>query len=132
MPEFIKNFVDWFKFKTKLESNKQRPLFNEREVWMAHTGVNIGFEQDGKGSSFLRPVLILKKLTSNNFIGIPLSTSLKNGSWYSKSFIKGKEGRYLLNQVRLFDAKRLAYLEERIDEKEFKKVKSDFITLIEG
>lgn len=132
MSNFIKNFVDWFKFKTNLEINKQRPLFNEREVWMSHTGVNIGFEQDGKGESFLRPVLILKKLTSNNFIGLPLSTSLKNGSWYSKSLIKGKEGRYLLNQVRLFDAKRLAYLEERIDEKEFKRVKADFIALIEG
>lgn len=131
MANFIKIFVDWFIFKTDLETNKQRPLFNEREVWMAHTGVNIGFEQDGKGKSFLRPVLVLKKLTSNNFIGLPLSTSLKNGSWYTKSLIKGKEGRYLLNQVRLFDAKRLAYLEERIDEKEFKRVKADFIALIE-
>ena len=35
----------------------------EGEVWMSALGKNIGFEQNGTGSNFLRPVLVVKNLT---------------------------------------------------------------------
>jgi hypothetical protein len=57
---------------------------------------------------------------------IPLTTSLKSGTWYSKSNVKGVEGRYCLNQIRMIDAKRLKYRIERIDQNDFEKLKSDF------
>lgn len=127
---FIKNFIDWFKAKPNLHEMKKRPLFQEREVWMCHFGANIGFELDGKQKELLRPIIVLKKLSKNTLIAIPLSSHTKNGSWYSPSFVKNQEGRYCLNQIRMIDAKRLKYWIERIDSNNFKKLKNDFSLFI--
>ncbi len=45
---FIKNFLDWFTLKPKLDQKNIRPLFNEREIWWCSIGINIGCETDGK------------------------------------------------------------------------------------
>jgi hypothetical protein len=123
---FFKNFFDWFKLKPKLHENKKRPLFQEREIWMCSFGANIGFELDGKQIDLLRPVIVFKKLSKNTLLAIPLSSHQKNGSWYSPSFVKNREGRYCLNQIRMIDSKRLKYWMERIDENNFLKLKNDF------
>ena len=123
---FIKNFLDWFKIKPKLHDEKQRPLFQEREVWMCHLGSNIGFELDGKQKEHLRPIIVFKKLSKNTLLVIPLSSHQKNGTWYSPSFIKNREGRYCLNQIRMIDSKRLKYWIEQITSDDFAKLKKDF------
>ena len=40
-------------------------------------GKNIGFEQNGKGSNFVRPILVLRKFNSSIFWGLPLTTIKK-------------------------------------------------------
>jgi mRNA interferase MazF len=45
-------------------------------------GQNIGNEEFGKGNEFQRPVLIIKKLTKNIFIGVPLITTLKENDYF--------------------------------------------------
>ena len=57
-------FDDWNIIKKDVHSSdKNKSLFfNEKEVWWVTIGINIGLEIYGKGSSFTRPVLILKKL----------------------------------------------------------------------
>ena len=42
----------------------------------------MGFEQNGKGANFVRPIVILKKITNQMFLGIPLSSQLKKGDWF--------------------------------------------------
>jgi hypothetical protein len=128
---FIKKFSEWFKLKIKLNKNFQPPSFSEREIWNCHFGLNIGYEVNGKKSKFLRPVLVFKKISKETFLGIPLTTKLKTGSWYYKSFIKGKEGRFVFSQVRVFDAKRLNNRIEKIKFEEFRKVKRGFISFLE-
>jgi mRNA interferase MazF len=130
LPRFIKNFGNWFKLKPKLNELKQVPHFSDREIWNCHLGVNIGFEIDGKKSSFLRPVLVLKKLSAQTFIGIPLTTKLKEGSWYYPSFVNEKEGRYIFSQIRTIDSKRLFNRIERIDTIEFKKIKAGLLDFL--
>jgi len=129
---FFKNFADWFVLKPKLDKNKQRPLFKEREVWMCHLGSNIGFELDGKNTESLRPAIVFKKLSKNTLLIIPLTSSLKNGSWYSPSFVKGREGRFCLNQIRMIDSKRLKYWIEQIDGDDFEKLKQDFDKMLKN
>lgn len=129
---FIKNFLDWFSLKPKLDRLEQRPLFQEREVWNCHWGSNIGFELDGKNDKFIRPILVLKKLTHNTFLGIPLTTKLKNGTWYVKSTVKNKEGRYIISQIRMVDSKRLYNKIEQIPDEEFFKVKTRFINFMQN
>jgi mRNA interferase MazF len=129
---FIKNFINWFKLKPKLDGNNLRPLFQEREVWNCHWGCNIGFELDGKNDKFIRPVLVLKKLTHNTFLAIPLTTKLKSGTWYVKSNIQNKEGRYIISQIRIVDSKRLYNKIERIPDEEFHKAKTRFINFMQN
>lgn len=50
-----------------LHVEKARPFFREGEVWFCALGVNVGFEQDGRGGSFLRPVIISRNLTMSHF-----------------------------------------------------------------
>lgn len=47
-------FLNWHNLKCALSESKNRPFFQEREIWFAFVGKNIGFEQDGKGEKFLR------------------------------------------------------------------------------
>jgi mRNA interferase MazF len=130
LTQIIKSFAEWFSLKPILDNTKIRPMFQEREIWMAHIGSNIGFEIDGKSIESLRPIAVFKKLSKNTLLVIPLTTSLKSGTWYSKSNVKGVEGRYCLNQIRMIDAKRLKYRIERIDQNDFDNLKSDFNNLI--
>jgi len=129
---FIKNFLDWFRLKPHLDEHKQRPLFQEREVWNCHFGVNIGFEIDGKKSDTLRPAIVFKKLSKNTLLIIPLTKTVKNGSWYSPSFVQNKEGSYCLNQIKMIDSKRLKYKIERISDDDFEKLKQDFDKMLKS
>jgi mRNA-degrading endonuclease toxin of MazEF toxin-antitoxin module len=123
---FIKHFTDWFNLKPKLDNLPRRLSFREREVWFAHFGVNVGFEIDGK-DEFLRPCLVVKKISKQTFYAVPLTSKTKTGSWYLPSDIKGKQGSYILSQMRIMDAKRLKYFVETISEKEFEEVKLGFV-----
>jgi len=46
---------------------KVRPFFHGREIWFCAIGANIRFEQDGSGTEFLRPVVIIKKFNKEVF-----------------------------------------------------------------
>ena len=55
---------------------------NTSEFWMCSLGRNIGFEQNGGGNNFSRPVLVAKKFNNQMFWIIPLSTKQKNLDFY--------------------------------------------------
>jgi mRNA interferase MazF len=55
-----KDFDGWNGRKKTLNGAEGTALFHEREVWWCALGVNIGFEQDGRGGDFERPAIILK------------------------------------------------------------------------
>ena len=63
-----KNFLKWHKEKEQINSTKGTALFHEREVWWCRVGVNVGFEMDGRGETFERPVVIVKKFNKVNTI----------------------------------------------------------------
>ncbi|MDB5237676.1 MAG: hypothetical protein JWL88_778 [Parcubacteria group bacterium] len=58
------------------------PYFTEGEVWSCYLGKNIGFEQNGSGDQYLRPVVVMKKYNKHLFFGIPLTTKYKDLSFY--------------------------------------------------
>ncbi len=69
--------------------------------------MNIGDEIYGKGVNFLRPVLILKKITQNVFLGLPMTSLEKNGTWYVEILLHKKQNWVILSQARTLDARRL-------------------------
>ena len=83
MNTFIKDFVKWFLVKTNIDSRIYNPpLFKEGQIWWCSIGENVGGEISGKGEYFRRPVLIIRKLDRFSFIGLPITSQIKTGSWY--------------------------------------------------
>ncbi len=126
----MQQFDNWNQTKKKIE-RKKRIYFHIREIWFIKIGKNIGDEQDGKGENFLRPVLILKKFNKNIFLGIPLTSSSKKGKFYFNfQFLEDIKSIAILSQIRLFDAKRLAYCKGKIKNKDFKNLKKKLCKVI--
>jgi mRNA interferase MazF len=116
----MKDFDKWNKIKKKID--EAVPLYvSEREIWYCYIGLNVGSEQNGKHEMFERPVLVLKKVTVNTFIGLPMTSNKKKGSWYVG--IDSTNSSAIISQVRLFDTRRLARKIKIITIPEFELVK---------
>jgi len=116
------DFDNW-NLKKKELSNGKRVYFYKGEVWFASIGKNIGDEEDGKNSSFERPVLIVRKFNNSIFLGVPLtSNEEKNGKYYHK-LVSFPGSTVILSQIRLFDAKRLLRPMGRINNDELNEIK---------
>ncbi len=119
----MKNFDQWNRQKKYLHLQKKQRFFRERDIFYAALGTNIGFEQDGKGGQFLRPIVILKKFSNSVFIAIPLTRTSKTGKFYFQfSFLREQESVAILSQMRLLDAKRLSHKIGRISKEDFAKL----------
>ena len=100
-----KDFDRWNELKKKI--NTRSPIYvSERDIWFCSVGLNVGSEQGGKHELFERPVLVIKKVTSNTFIGVPLTSNKKKGSWYVE--IESTNSSAIISQIKLFDTRRLA------------------------
>lgn len=119
----MKNYDAWNSVKKELDSLDNKVFFKEREIFWMSIGENIGFEQNGKGEIFSRPVLIVKKFSKNIFYGIPLSTKIKDGTFFYAFEFQGKMSNALLVQGRLFDSKRLENKMGMIEKDEFSLLK---------
>jgi D-glycero-D-manno-heptose 1,7-bisphosphate phosphatase len=96
--------------------------FYKRDVFFMHLGKNVGFEQFGKGLEFLRPVVVLKKISKHLFLGVPLSSKKKEGFYYFEFNFKGKKNYALFNQIRIFDIRRNKYFAGRVSSNTFEKL----------
>jgi len=77
------------------------------EVWMCVLGKNIGFEQDGAGETFSRPVLVVKKFNNQMAWAVPLSTKQKNiDFYYNFTDCEGRDVSVILAQIRLLSTRR--------------------------
>ena len=115
----------------KLIILKTKKTFHEREIWFIKIGENIGFEQNGKGEKFLRPVIIYKKFSRNVFLGIPLTRANEEEKFYNSFNFQGKRSNAILSQIRLFDSRRLFYLVGRMSNGDYKQLKEKLIELIQ-
>jgi mRNA-degrading endonuclease toxin of MazEF toxin-antitoxin module len=123
---YLEKLTNWFKLKSILGVKEKSILFREREIWWCSIGINIGDEQNGKNESFNRPVLILRKITKTSFVGLPMTSKNKIGSWYVPITLHGKTSIILLHQVRLWDSRRLNSKIGQLDWKDYKEVKRRF------
>jgi mRNA interferase MazF len=123
----MKNFDTWNEVKKSIEQKENTAHFREREIYWANIGENVGFEQNGKGSDFTRPVLVFKKFSKTMFFGIPLSTKSKQGSFYFEfSFLENQISTALLVQAKMYDVKRLDKKIGTIKQKDFWHLKNKF------
>ena len=127
----MKNFYDWNNIKKDTGLYEINKNFSEREIWFIKMGLNVGFEQDGKGEEYLRPVLVLKKFNKNIFLGIPLTKIEKDLPFYHTFQFKGENSTAILSQVRLFDTKRLKFRYGKVSDSDFGMIKEKLIELIQ-
>lgn len=66
-----KDFQRWHKKKSDLQERALHRFYSEREVWWCSLGANVGFEQDGKGEDFARPVVIILRIPRSSATGEP-------------------------------------------------------------
>ena len=104
----MKKYDEWNRVKKQINSKEVPITYKERDMFWANIGENIGFEQNGKGSDFMRPILVFRKFTNKMFLGVPLSTQLRDGSFFFQfQFLDDKRSTALLVQAKMFDVKRL-------------------------
>ena len=130
-----KDFDGWNKKKKELEvNNKNIPFFHERDIWWCAIGHNIGHEACGKNAHFERPVLINRKYSSELFMGIPLTSVIKNDRFHlclnsvkyhiaeTKNIISPN---IILSQFRSMSSSRLIRRMGKISRSELKKVQKE-------
>lgn len=122
-----KDFDKWNEIKKELNRTNNEPILfpKEGEVWMCSIGKNIGFEQNGAGDSFSRPVLIVKKFNNRMFWIVPLSTKQKPFDFYY-NFIDPKNLKVaaILAQLRLVSIKRFRRNLYSMDQENFAAVRT--------
>ena len=126
-----KEFNKWNIIKQDTQNIKNKVYFKQRDIFWAKVGQNIGYEQNGKGEQFARPVLIIKRYTNDMFLGIPLSTTLRNGSFYFQfTFKDDKISTALLVQHKLYSSKRLVKKIGMINKNDFANLQIKLKSLI--
>lgn len=127
----IKHFIDWIITKIIIDKKQRRDIvINEYQVFWCSLGENVGDEENGKGETFRRPVIIFKKFNNNIFWGIPLSTKIKNNKYYIKILLKDEYVSALVSQLRILDTRRLDEYIGYISRVDFYKIQNRIIDII--
>jgi len=115
-----KDFQKWHNKKAQVDNIEKRPFFHEREIWFCHLGVNVGFEQDGTGDDFQRPIIIIRKFNNEICWIVPLSkTDKRNRYYFAFKFNDIITSVAILSQIRLLDARRLSRKIGEMNKNEF-------------
>ena len=126
-------FDEWNEQKKQVDSFKSHPHIHAGEIWWAKLGQNVATETIGKGEEFLRPVLILKTVYRSACLAIPLTKTLKLGSYYF-TFVDSNDVKQcaILPQVRYLDARRLTYKQSYVSMKTFRVLLQRMIDFIKN
>jgi hypothetical protein len=80
--EMEKDFDGWNVEKKKTHYALHAPFCHEREVWWCALGINIGYEQDGTGKNFDRPVAVLRVFNTHMFFGVVLTGKRRQDAYH--------------------------------------------------
>jgi len=125
-----KDFDSWNFLKKNLDRRKNIPSFKQREVWWCHIGLNIGDEENGKNNNYHRPVLIIKKFNNHIFLGVPLTSRVKENRYYHKIYFHKNEQCAMISQFRILDCKRLDRRMGKIADQYFITIREELRKLI--
>ncbi len=126
-----KDFDKWNLKKKKLDKLSKKFLFKTGDIWWCSVGLNIKTESCGKGEDYQRPVLVLRKLSAESFVGVPLSSKKKEGTWFCEITVHEEKRYALLYQIRMFSTNRFQRRLATLDDTDFRKVKEKLKALLE-
>ena len=123
-------FDDWSIQAQALHQQSKRHHYHEREVWWAHLGKNIGWEQNGSGQEFLRPVLVIRKFRHELCWIVPVTQTIRSGRYYFELDAKKCRGQLILTQLKAVDSVRLVKKIERLDQPQFDQIRMSIRRLL--
>jgi mRNA-degrading endonuclease toxin of MazEF toxin-antitoxin module len=124
------DYDKWNILKKQLNALSKDINLKNGNIYLVSIGKNISNEVYGKGTIFLRPVLVLKKLGHNYFLGIPLTSKEKRGSYFFEFSYKEKSSYAMFNQVRTFNSNRILKQHGKMKKYEFEALKKKFIEFL--
>ena len=126
----MKDFDTWNNFKKDINKSDGK-LYKQRDIWWCSLGVNVGFEQDGTGKSYERPVIVLRGFSKAVCLVVPLTTSTKENKYHlALGEIDGKLAAAITSQVRLVDTRRFIDKIGMLDSEKFEELKNAVRLLI--
>lgn len=124
-------FDKWNQLKQKIQlKDTEKIFFKEWDIWWSSLWQNIKSESNWKWDEFRRPILVLKKLSSDTCIVIPLSTQEKTWTWFYTYNLHGEKYTALLYQIRMVHKNRFQRKIWELDEKDFSEIKKRLKNLL--
>lgn len=109
MMDSEKDFDGWNRKKKQIDARRRDGAHcHEREIWWCSIGVNVGSEQHSQTKDFGRPIIVIRRFTEDIFLGVPLTTKIKD--WIPFRFrlmIGDTPNDAHVLQMRAYDRKRL-------------------------
>lgn len=124
-----KYFNQWHKVKKQINKSQNLPTFKEREIWWCSIGQNIGYEIYGKGEQFWRPVLVLDKHNQHTFLGLPMTSHMKENRYCFPLKLEKQKNTVLLGQARTFSTKRLSNIITTLPDPIYSEIKKAYTNL---
>ncbi len=128
-----KDFDTWNGEKKYIHVYEKNRLYHERDIWFCSLGTNVGFEQDGTGTNFDRPVVIIKGFNAEICFVVALTGRKRESTYYRYlGIIDGRDSSAILSQVRLVDTKRLVHKIGVLNKNTFAILKNDLARVLLG
>lgn len=115
----------WNSVKKKTQKGHRKLGIKPREIFWLKIGKNIGDKEFGKGKEFVRPVIIVRQLTADLFVGVATTTTKKenNDYFHTIKYTNYKQVEIqsvaMLLQFRTFSKKRLLGKIWKVNKDEF-------------
>jgi mRNA interferase MazF len=105
----FKTFEEWFRLKLKIHQKVLPNDFhiNLGELWWCYLGENIGVEADGKGASFLRPVLIVRVFNRQHLWVAPVTKQAAKNIFHFSIPSFSQDSVVMCSQLRTVSSLRL-------------------------
>lgn len=130
--EFIEKYNNWNIKKQEIQfSYIEETYFKEGDIWWCSLGQNIGSESYGKGKDYRRPILVIRKLSEDLCIALPLTSKKKIGTWFADILLNDESRCVMLYQIRTLNRKRFQRKMGEVSVEDFIKVKEKLESLLE-
>ena len=123
----MENFDKWNEIKKITQNSKRKLGIKSREIFWAKIGQNIGSEEYGKDENFARPVIVIRKLTKDLFVGVPLTSTIKSNDYFHSFKYDNKthgtvHNSAMILQLKVFSIKRLMNKAGIINKNDFEEI----------
>ncbi|AQW87088.1 putative toxin-antitoxin system, toxin component, PemK family [Campylobacter pinnipediorum subsp. caledonicus] len=129
------SFDSWNEVKKEVNKREGGYTVKPKNIYWVNLGLNVGDEEFGKGKKFLRPVLAIKQVTKNLFIGMPLTTTIRedNELFHTITYTNNKQEKsssVIIFQIKAFSIKRIVNRAGKIDNESFKIITDKLIKIV--